>query len=124
MSEKTLLHVKCMVILRRTVKKNLRKWVRCEQMAGNILCVIIQDPKSVQEGLVFYVFFQYKTTITSAFPSLGPFIPTSTLQQLWYEIVNMFSLKTIVSFQIGVVSHYQVTPLFSMKTVSLASSQR
>ena len=35
----------------------------------------------------------------------------------------LFSLKTRKLLQIGVATHFQVTPWFSMRTVSLASSQ-
>ena len=36
----------------------------------------------------------------------------------------LFSLKTIESLQNGVATYFPVTPLFSMRTVLLASSQR
>ena len=35
----------------------------------------------------------------------------------------VFSLKTMESLQIGVATHFRVTPSFSMRRVSLASSQ-
>ena len=35
----------------------------------------------------------------------------------------LFSLKTIESLENGVATHFQVTPLISMRTESLASSQ-
>ena len=38
-------------------------------------------------------------------------------------LVILLSLETVESLQIGVVTHFQVTPLFSMKAVFLASSQ-
>ena len=40
-----------------------------------------------------------------------------------FTLVILLSLETVESLQIGVVTHFQVTPLFSMKAVFLASSQ-
>ena len=38
--------------------------------------------------------------------------------------ILLFSLKTMESLQIGVATYFQAIPLFSMRTVSLASLQR
>ena len=49
--------------------------------------------------------------------SYGPFTP------IWDNGSVLFSLKTMESLQIGVTTHFWATPLFSMRTVLLASLQ-
>ena len=65
----------------------------------------------------------YPTQLNAMF-SKGPFTPNaSTLRQLCDNASHIFSLKTMDLFPEWVATHFQVTPLFSMRTVWLASSQ-
>ena len=60
-------------------------------------------------------------------PHLGP-VYTKRQRQCCdnaaMTLAILFSLKTMESLQNGVATHFQATPLFSMKTESQASSQR
>ena len=57
--------------------------------------------------------------------SKGPFTPGVSINAptTLMILVILFSLKTMESIQYWVTAHLQVTPLFSMKKESLASSQ-
>ena len=51
----------------------------------------------------------------------GPFTPSVSVNAAM-TLAILFSLKTMESLQNGVATHFQATPLFSMKTESQASS--
>ena len=52
----------------------------------------------------------------------GVFIPSISVNTAM-TLAILFSLKTMESLQNGFATHFQVTPLISMRTESLASSQ-
>ena len=52
----------------------------------------------------------------------GPLTPSVSVKAAM-TLAILFSLKTMESIQNGVVTHFRATPLFSMRTVLLASLQ-
>ena len=74
----------------------------------------------------FVFFLQYFERNISAWSAQGPVYTKRQSQRCNNSVITLailLRLKTMESLQNGVAIHFRVTPLFSMRTVSLASSQ-
>ena len=124
-------------------KRHVLTWVlsfRCSQcwdggmetdtdankLTQNPIWIYVGIDTSAQFYTTYYLLVSLSVSVSDSVNAIplpkGPFTPSVCINAVM-TLAILFSLKTMDSLQIGVATHLQVTPLFSMRTELLASSK-